>query len=75
MEEQTNTTKKLSRKLIVFSKWCQEYREMYDERDGVMESACKRATENAMNKIGEYLDEILFSTDDWTNKELTNNKN
>ena len=47
-------------RLKVFAKWLKEYGENYDPyTEGLLEAALRRNNEEAVQKIGDYLEEIL----------------
>ena len=45
--------------LEILAKWLKNHKEIWDERDGALESAIKRSKEDTMFQIGDYLEEIL----------------
>lgn len=46
-------------RLKILAKWLQEYTYSIDDRDGALETAMKRAKEETMQEIGDYIEEIL----------------
>ena len=63
------------RKLMVLSQWLMDYDEQcYDSNEGVVEYKVRMGVNTALNKIGEYLDEIMFMSNEQIDKELTKNK-
>tara|TARA_R110000850_G_scaffold239303_1_gene364136 strand:+ start:256 stop:525 length:270 start_codon:yes stop_codon:yes gene_type:complete len=68
-----NTTKdnEVRRKLIVLSQWLKDYNEhCYDSNEGVVESQVRMGVNTALNKIGDYLDEIMFMSNEQIDTEL-----
>ena len=60
-----------SRKLIVLSKWLKDYDEQcYERNEGVVEMQVRYGVNTALNKIGDYLDEIMFMSNEQIDKEL-----
>ena len=59
------------RKLIVLSQWLKDYDERcYDGREGVLEGKVRIGVNTALNKIGDYLDEIMFMSNEQVDTEL-----
>ena len=59
------------RKLIVLSQWLKDYDEQcYDSNEGVVEYKVRMGVNTALNKIGDYLDEIMFMSNEQIDKEL-----
>ena len=59
------------RKLIVLSQWLKDYDEQcYDSNEGVVEYQVRMGVTTALNKIGDYLDEIMFMSNEQIDKEL-----
>ena len=59
------------RKLIVLSQWLKDYSDnCYDINEGVVECQVRVGIDTALNKIGEYLDEIMFMSNEQIDKEL-----
>ena len=59
------------RKLIVLSKWLKDYDEPYfDSNEGIVEYRIRMSVNDALNKIGDYLDEIMFMSNEQIDKEL-----
>ena len=60
-----------TRKLIVLSKWLNDYEEQcYDRNEGVVEYKVRMGVNSALNKIGDYLDELMFMSNEQIDKEL-----
>ena len=58
-------------RLKVFAKWLKEYGENYDTyTEGLLEAALRRSNEEAVQKIGDYLEEILAMDDEQIKNEL-----
>ena len=58
-------------RLKVFAKWLKEYSENYDPyTEGLLEAALRRSNEEAVQKIGDYLEEILSMDDKQIKNEL-----
>ena len=58
-------------RLIVFAKWLREYSEHHDPyTEGLLEAALRRSNEEAVQKIGDYLEEILEMDDEQIKNEL-----
>lgn len=69
-----NTTKdnEVRRKLIVLSQWLKDYTEHADTySEGVVESQVRMGVNTALNKIGDYLDEIMFMSNEQIDAELS----
>ena len=61
----------MEEKLKLLAKWCLEHEAEIDVyHDGQMERALKRAESNAINKVGDYLNEILENDTEWAIKQL-----
>ena len=61
------------RKPIVLSQWLKDYSDnCYDSNEGVVESQVRYGVNTALNKIGDYLDEIMFMSNEQIDNELTN---
>jgi hypothetical protein len=60
---------KQEKQLRVFSKWLKEYGYDHSEYDGKLEYCVGFAVEEAINKIGDYLEEILDMDDEQLTKE------
>ena len=58
--------------LEILSKWLKDHKELFDERDGALESAIKRSKEDTMWKIGDLLEEILQMNPDQIDDERRN---
>ncbi len=56
--------------LEILAKWLKDHKEIWDERDGALESAIKRSKEDTMFKIGDYLEEILAMDHEQIDNEL-----
>ena len=68
-----DTTKEnaTSRKLIVLSQWLKDYSDnCYDSNEGVVERQVRIGVNTALNKIGDYLDEIVFMSNEQIDTEL-----
>tara|TARA_R110000751_G_scaffold301169_1_gene413386 strand:- start:8 stop:274 length:267 start_codon:yes stop_codon:yes gene_type:complete len=73
-QEMTEIDDNTRRKLIVLSQWLNDYEETcYDSNEGVLESQVRVGVNTALNKIGDYLDEIMFMSNEQINRELVNN--
>ena len=60
------------RKLIVLSQWLKDYDEQcYDSNEGVVESQVRMGVNTALNKIGDYLDEIMFMSNEQIDFQLS----
>ena len=46
-------------RLKILAQWLKEYTYSIDDRDGALETAMKRAKEETMQEIGDYIEEIL----------------
>ena len=57
-------------RLEILAKWLKEYTYSIDDRDGALETAMKRAKEETMQQIGDYLEEILAMDSEQINNEL-----
>ena len=55
--------------LEILAKWLKNHKEVWDERDGALESAIKRSKEDTMFQIGDLLDEILQMNPDQIDNE------
>ena len=69
-----NTTKdnEVRRKLIVLSQWLKDYDEQcYDSNEGVVEYKVRMGVNTALNKIGDYLDEIMFMSNEQIDFQLS----
>jgi len=69
-----NTTKEneVRRKLMVLSQWLKDYEETcYDSNEGVVESQVRMGVNSALQKVGDYLDEIMFMSYTQIDNELT----
>ena len=77
MKSQTSTSMNTSkdnevrRKLIVLSQWLKDYTEHADYSEGVVESQVRMGVNTALNKIGDYLDEIMFMSNEQIDTELS----
>tara|TARA_R100001509_G_C4677049_1_gene152180 strand:+ start:208 stop:399 length:192 start_codon:yes stop_codon:yes gene_type:complete len=58
--------------LEILAKWLKDHKELFDERDGALESAIKRSKEDTMWKIGDLLEEILQMNPDQIDDERRN---
>ncbi len=59
------------RKLIVLSQWLKDYdRQGYNSNEGVVEYQVRMGVNTALNQIGDYLDEIMFMSNEQIDKEL-----
>ena len=58
-------------RLKIFAKWLKEYSESYDAyTEGKLETALRQSNEEAIQKIGDYLEEILAMDDEQIKNEL-----
>ena len=60
-------------RLEILAKWLKEYTyssQGWGGRDGALETAMKRAKEETMHGIGDYLEEILAMNDEQIDNEL-----
>lgn len=57
-------------RLKILAQWLKEYTYSIDDRDGALETAIKRAKEETMHEIGDYLEEILEMNDEQIDNEL-----
>ena len=58
-------------RLKVFDKWLREYSEIHDPyTEGRLEAALRQGNEEAVQKIGDYLEEILAMDDEQIKNEL-----
>ena len=57
-------------RLKILAQWLKEYTYSIDDRDGALETAMKRAKEETMHEIGDYLEEILAMDNEQINNEL-----
>ena len=58
-------------RLKVFAKWLREYSEIHDPyTEGRLEAALRQNNEEAVQKIGDYLEEILAMDDKQIKNEL-----
>jgi len=58
-------------RLKIFAKWLKEYSENYDVyTEGKLETALRQSHEGAIQKIGDYLEEILAMDDEQIKNEL-----
>ena len=57
-------------RLKILAQWLKEYTYSIDDRDGALETAMKRATEETMHEIGDYLEEILAMDSEQIDNEL-----
>ena len=58
-------------RLKVFAKWLREYSEIHDPyTEGRLEAALRQSNEEAIQKIGDYLEEILAMDDEQIKNEL-----
>ena len=58
-------------RLKVFAKWLREYSEIHDPyTEGLLEAALRQSNEEAIQKIGDYLEEILAMDDEQIKNEL-----
>jgi len=70
-----NTTDKNAtrRKLIVLSQWLKDYSHFsYEDNEGVVERQVRVGINTALQQIGDYLDEIMFMSNEQIDRELTN---
>ena len=51
-------------RLKVLVNWLKTYKVIYDERDGVLETAIKQSKEDTMYQIGDYMQEILLMSEE-----------
>ena len=59
----------LEKKLIILADWCKEYKSNYDyETEGVVESLVRRGVDEAINMIGDHLQEIMGATPELTDQ-------
>ena len=57
-------------RLKILAQWLKEYTYSIDDRDGALETAMKRAKEETMHEIGDYLEEILTMDSEQIDNEL-----
>jgi hypothetical protein len=57
-------------RLEILAKWLKEYTYSIDDRDGALETAMKRAKEETMQEIGDYIEEILAMDSEQIDNEL-----
>jgi|SaaInlStandDraft_1057018.scaffolds.fasta_scaffold10678_12 hypothetical protein len=57
-------------RLKVLVNWLKTYKVIYDERDGVLETAIKQSKEDTMYQIGDYMQEILLMSEEQIEEEL-----
>tara|TARA_Y100000004_G_scaffold72091_1_gene81039 strand:+ start:179 stop:364 length:186 start_codon:yes stop_codon:yes gene_type:complete len=57
-------------RLKILAQWLKEYTYSIDDRDGALETAMKRAKEETMHEIGDYLEEILAMDSEQIDNEL-----
>ena len=58
-------------RLKIFAKWLKNYSEIYDPyTEGLLEAALRQSNEEAIQKIGDYLEEILAMDDEQIKNEL-----
>ena len=58
-------------RLKVFAQWLREYSELHDPyTEGLLEAALRKSNEEAVQKIGDYLEEILAMDDEQIKNEL-----
>ena len=57
-------------RLKILAQWLKEYTYSIDDRDGALETAMKRAKEETMHEIGDYLEEILEMDSEQIDNEL-----
>ena len=57
-------------RLKILAQWLKEYTYSIDDRDGALETAMKRAKEETMYEIGDYLEEILAMDNEQIDNEL-----
>jgi len=58
-------------RLKIFAKWLKEYSESYDVyTEGKLETALRQSHEGDIQKIGDYLEEILAMDDEQIKNEL-----
>ncbi len=57
-------------RLKILTQWLKEYTYSIDDRDGALETAMKRAKEETMHEIGDYLEEILAMDSEQIDNEL-----
>ena len=61
----------MKNRLEVFAKWLREYSEIHDPyTEGLLEAALRQSNEEAVQKIGDYLEEILAMDDKQIKNEL-----
>jgi hypothetical protein len=61
----------MEEKLKLLAKWCLEHEAEIDVyHDGQLEAACKYAASQAVNQVGDYLQEILENDTEWAIKQL-----
>ena len=60
----------LNKRLSILAKWLKEYSYSIDDRDGALETAMKRAKEETMHEIGDYIEEILAMDSEQIETEL-----
>tara|TARA_B100000768_G_C11275051_1_gene375503 strand:- start:2588 stop:2782 length:195 start_codon:yes stop_codon:yes gene_type:complete len=61
---------KQEKQLRLFAQWLKDADDGIDfERDGQMETAIKKAVQDCMFKIGDWLEEIIDMEDEQLNKE------
>lgn len=61
---------KQEKQLRVFARWLMDADDGVTEYDGSMETAIKKAVQESMYKIGDYLEEILDMDDEQLKKEF-----
>ncbi len=57
-------------RLKILTQWLKEYTYSIDDRDGALETAMKRAKEETMQEIGDYIEEILAMDSEQIDNEL-----
>ena len=57
-------------RLKILAQWLKEYTYSIDDRDGALETAMKRAKEETMQEIGDYIEEILAMDSEQIDNEL-----
>ena len=60
----------MENRLKILAQWLKEYTYSIDDRDGALETAMKRAKEETMHEIGDYLEEILATDNEQIDNEL-----
>ena len=69
----TNKENEVRRKLIVLSQWLKDYEETcYDaSNEGVVENQVRIGINSALQKVGDYIDEIMFMSNEQIDFQLS----